>query len=192
MKKIVMFAAMAISLIACNKTPEVKEFKTAYIDTQKLMEDYEEAKVLSEKFKTKGEVKGRELEVEARKLKAEESNFKQNAMAKGQAWAQQKYAELQQRAQQLAYAEQAIAQQLQMEGGVERDSVVMKVRDFIKAYGKEKGYDYIYGTGDAATVLYAKDTYDITKDVVKALNEKYAAKNKPAEKKEETKTAEKK
>lgn len=183
---------MAISLIACNKTPEVKEFKTAYIDTQKLMEDYEEAKVLSEKFKTKGEVKGRELEVEARKLKAEEANFKQNAMAKGQAWAQQKYAELQQRAQQLAYAEQAIAQQLQMEGGVERDSVVMKVRDFIKAYGKEKGYDYIYGTGDAATVLYAKDTYDITKDVVKALNEKYAAKIKPAEKKEETKTAEKK
>lgn len=192
MKKIVMFAAMAISLIACNKTPEVKEFKTAYIDTQKLMEDYEEAKVLSEKFKTKGEVKGRELEVEARKLKAEEANFKQNAMAKGQAWAQQKYAELQQRAQQLAYAEQAIAQQLQMEGGVERDSVVLKVRDFIKAYGKEKGYDYIYGTGDAATVLYAKDTYDITKDVVKALNEKYAAKIKPAEKKEETKTAEKK
>ena len=192
MKKIVMFAAMAISLIACNKTPEVKEFKTAYIDTQKLMEDYEEAKVLSEKFKTKGEVKGRELEVEARKLKAEEANFKQNAMAKGQAWAQQKYAELQQRAQQLAYAEQAIAQQLQMEGGVERDSVVMKVRDFIKAYGKEKGYDYIYGTGDAATVLYAKDTYDITKEVVKALNEKYAANNKPTDKKEETKTTEKK
>jgi outer membrane protein len=31
------------------------------------------------------------------------------------------------------------------------------VKKFIKAYGKEKGYSYIYGTGDAASVLYAED-----------------------------------
>jgi outer membrane protein len=114
-------------------------------------------------------------------------------MAKGQAWAQQKYAELQQRTQQLAYAEQAIAQQLQAEGGSKRDSIVEKVRGFIKEYGKKQGYDYIYGTGDAATVLYAKDSYDITKEVVKALNEKYVGQGKNTEtKKEEAKPAEKK
>ena len=192
MKKIVVLVAVAVSAIACNKTPEVKEFKTAYIDTVKLMEEYEEAKVMQESFKTKGEVKGRELEVEARKLEAEKKAFQQNAMAKGQAWAEQKYAELQQRSQQLAYAEQAIAQQLQMEGGSQRDSIVKQVRDFIKTYGKEKGYDYVYGTGDAATVLYAKDSYDITKDVVKALNEKYTAKEKPEAKKEEKKAEAKK
>jgi outer membrane protein len=28
---------------------------------------------------------------------------------------------------------------------------------------KKKGYSYIYGTGDAASVLYAEDKYDITK-----------------------------
>jgi len=43
----------------------------------------------------------------------------------------------------------------------------------IKEYGKKKGYDYVYGTGDAATILYAKDNYDITKDVLKELNETY-------------------
>ena len=163
MKRIVFASAIAISMIACKETPKAKEFKTAYIDTMKLMEDYKEAKDLEEKFNTKGEVKGRELEVEARKLKAEMDAFQQNAMAKGQAWAQQKGSELQQRQQQLQYAQQVIAQQLQMEGGKERDSIVKQVREFIKTYGKEKGYDYIYGTGDAATVLYAKDSYDITK-----------------------------
>jgi outer membrane protein len=192
MKKIVVVAAVAIVAIACNKTPEVKEFKTAYIDTVKLMEDYEEAKVLQEKFKTKGEVKGRELEVEARKLDAEKKAFQQNAMAKGQAWAQQKYAELQQRSQQLAYAEQAIAQELQVEGGSKRDSIVEKVRTFIKEYGKQKGYDYIYGTGDAATVLYAKDSYDITKEVTKALNDKFAGQATKTEAKPEAKKEEKK
>ena len=70
---------------------------------------------------------------------------------------------------------------------LKRDSIVKDVREFIKGYGKEKGYDYIYGTGDAATVLYAKDLYNITKDVTKALNDRYAAKAKPEEKKEEKK-----
>lgn len=183
MKKIVVLVAIAISVMACNKTPEAKEFKTAYVDTVKMMEEYNEAKELNEKFKTKGEVKGRELEVEARKLEAEKKSFQQNAMAKGQAWAQQKYAELQQREQQLGYAQQAIMQQLQEEGGKERDSIVKQVREFIKGYGKEKGYDYIYGTGDAATVLYAKDSYDLTKDITKALNDKFASKAKPTEEK---------
>jgi outer membrane protein len=40
---------------------------------------------------------------------------------------------------------------------------------------KKNGYSYIYGTGDAATVLYAEDKHDITKEVVKALNDKYKA-----------------
>lgn len=192
MKKIVVIAATVVVVVACNKAPEVKEFKTAYIDTVKLMEEYDEAKEMQDKFKTQGEVKGRELEVEARKLEAEKKAFQQNAMVKGQAWAQQKYAELQQRAQQLAYAEQAIAQQLQAEGGSKRDSIVEKVRGFIKEYGKKQGYDYIYGTGDAATVLYAKDTYDITKEVVKALNEKYAGQGKKEDSKKEDKVTEKK
>ncbi len=67
MNKIVVLALVMISVLACNKAPEVKEFKTAYIDTAKMMEDYDEAKELNEKFKTKTEVKGRELEVEAKK-----------------------------------------------------------------------------------------------------------------------------
>lgn len=187
MKKIVVLAAILVSVIACNKTPEAKEFKTAYIDTSKLMEEYTQYKELTEKFKTKSQVKGREIEIEAKRLEAEKEGFQKNASIKGQAWAQQKYAELQQRSQQLAYAEQAIAQQLQIESGSERDSIVKDVREFIKGYGKEKGYDYIYGTGDAATVLYAKDSYDITKDMIKVLNDRYAAKDKSEVKKEEKK-----
>ncbi|MCB5984822.1 OmpH family outer membrane protein, partial [Flavobacterium psychrophilum] len=38
-----------------------------------------------------------------------------------------------------------------------------------------------------ATVLYAKDSYDITKEVVKLLNDKYAAKPKTEEKAAEKK-----
>jgi outer membrane protein len=116
---------------------------------------------------------GRELEVEIAKFKSEAASFQKDAQLNGQAWAQQKGAELQKREQQLQYAQQSIAQQLQQESGVEIDSVVSEVKKFIKSYGKEKGYAYIYGTGDAASVLYAEDKYDITKEIIKLLNDKY-------------------
>jgi outer membrane protein len=55
------------------------------------------------------------------------------------------------------------------------DSLVSKVKKFVKDYGKKEGYSYIFGTGEAVSILYAQDKYDITKEIVKALNEQYAS-----------------
>mgnify|MGYP000934340448 FL=1 len=148
--------------------------KTAYVDTAKLMEEYTEAKDVEAKFKAKSEAEAKKFEVEEANFKAEVANFQKNAQANGQAWAQQKNAELEQRQQRLQYAAQSVGQKLQMESAAEMDTLVKGVKAFLKEYGKEKGYDYLYGTGDAATVLYAKDQYDITKEVIKLLNDKYA------------------
>ncbi|MBC5840526.1 MAG: OmpH family outer membrane protein [Flavobacteriaceae bacterium] len=191
MKKVLLFIAISISVVACNKTAEVKEVKTAYVDTSVLMKEYTEAKDLEEKYKAQSSEKGRQLEAEINRFKQDASNFQAQAQANGQEWAQKRGAELQKREQELGYAQQALAQQLQQESGAEMDSLVSGVKKFIKSYGKEKGYSYIYGTGDAATVLYAEDKYDITKEVVKALNDKYKATSK-TNAKEEVKTEEKK
>jgi len=182
-KKIVVIIALSISIVACNKPAEVKEVKTAYVDTSVLMKEYTEAKDLEAKYKAKAEEKGRQLEAEINRFKQEAANFQSQAQANGQAWAQQKGAELQKREQELSYAQQALSQQLQQEGGVERDSLISGVKKFIKNYGKEKGYAYIYGTGDAESILYAEEKYDITKELIKLLNEKYSS----ATKKEEVK-----
>lgn len=191
MKKTVLLVALAISIISCNKTTETKEFKTAYIDTAKLMDESTEAKDIEAKYKDKAKVMGSQLEVEVNRFKSEAASFQKNAMANGQVWAQQKGAELRQKEQELTYAQQAMLQQLQQESGVEMDSLVSSYRKEIKAFGKEKGYDYVFGTGDVASVLYAKDSYDITKEVIKKVNDKYKSsekkEEKPAAKKEEKK-----
>jgi outer membrane protein len=184
MKKALLIIAVSVSLIACNKTAEVKEVKTAYVDTSVLMKDYTEAKDLEAKYKTKAEEKGRQLQAEINRFKQEAASFQSQAQANGQAWAQQRGAELQKKEQQLGYAQQALSQELQQESGKEMDSLVSGVKKFIKAYGKEKGYSYIYGTGDAATVLYAEEKYDITKVILKELNDKYKAPAKTAAKEE--------
>jgi outer membrane protein len=175
MKKSLVIIAIAFSIISCNKKAEVASTKTAYVDTSKLMMESTEAKDIEAKYKAKSQEMGKELEIEIAKFKAEAGSFQKNAQMNGQAWAQQKGAELQKREQQLQYAEQSIAQQLQQESGVEIDSVVSTVKKFIKSYGKEKGYAYIYGTGDAASILYAEDKYDITNELIKLLNDKYKA-----------------
>ncbi len=173
MKKAYIVIALAVLSIGCNKEKQEKPFKTAYIDTVQLMKEYTEAKDLEAKYKAKSEEKGRELEAEINRFKQEAANFQRQAQANGQAWAQQRAAELQRREQQLGYAQQALNQELQQEIGKESDSLNSKVKAAIKTYAKEKGYDYVYGTGEIVSVLYAQEKYDITKEMIKVLNEKY-------------------
>ena len=176
MKKLVLILGVALSVLACNKTEtSSKDFKTAYIYTAELIEKYEKFKDEDDKFKVKSEELGRPLEAKVRAFQADAQNFRQNAQAKGPQWAQQMGASLQQREQELGIEQNALVQQLQQEGAVLKDTLISEVKKFIKDYGKKKGYDYIYGTGDAATVLYAKEGYDITKEVLKELNDTYKA-----------------
>ena len=176
MKKLLLLPLLCFAVISCNKsTTPVKEMKTAYVDTSKLLEEYNEAKDIEAKYKAKGDEMGKELEAEVARFKAEATSFQKNAQAKGQAWAQENGARLQKQEQELSYAQQALVQQLREESGVEMDTLVKEVKKFIKDYGKEKGFTYIYGTGEAATILYAEDKLDITAEIVKLLNDKYKA-----------------
>ena len=175
MKKTITFLAIAIAIASCNKAAEVKEIKSAYVDTAKLFEEYTEAKDIKAKFKSKSEEMSRELEQEASRFKQDAAYFQKNAQANGQEWAQKNGAALQERQQRLQYAEQELSQKLQREMGVESDSMISGVKNFVKVYGKEKGYSYIYGTNESGSILYAEDKYDITKEIVKLLNDKYKA-----------------
>lgn len=175
MKKSIVITAIAVSLFACNKPAEVKEVKTAYVDTAKLFEEYTEAKDIQAKFKSKSDEMSRELQQEMSRFKQDADYFQKNAQANGQEWAQKNGAALQQRQEKLQMAEQGLARQLQQEMGVESDSMISNVKKFIKTYGKEKGYTYIYGTNESGSILYAEDKFDITKEITKLLNDKYKA-----------------
>lgn len=180
MKKLIIVAILAQTLISCqNQTQNASssDFKTAFVDTNKLIEEYTEAKDLDAKYKAKGEEMSRDLEAEIKKFQDEVKSFETNAKAYGQQWAQTKGQELQQKEQQLSYAQQALAQSLQQDGAKEMDSMVSSIKKFIADYGKEKGYDYIFATGDAVSILYGKESYDLTNEMIKLLNNKYVAKS---------------
>lgn len=195
MKKIIAILALSASIISCNQTQTAKDFKTAYVDTNKLLEESTEAKDIKAKYEAIADEKDSRIKVEVDKLEADKASFEANAKKNGQAWAQEKYGEIQQRQQQIQYAQQGVIQQIQGQHGAEMDTLVIKYKKIFKDFGKDKGYDYVFGTGEAATVLFAKDQYDVTKDLIKIVNDKYKSEakkeDKPEVKKEANKEAKK-
>lgn len=176
MKKSLVILGAALSLIACNKetsAPTASGFKTAYVDTGKLTEKSDELKDWEDRAKIKEDELGRELQKDAEQLRLDMTAAQSEARTKGPEWAQLKGQQLQKREQELRVKQQTFQDEFGKEFGVRRDTIVSQLRKYIKEYGKKKGYDYIYGTGDAATVLYAKDSYDITDEVLKEINDTY-------------------
>lgn len=188
MKKIVLVAGLALAIISCNnnasttktssadQTNSTAGFKTAYIDTEKLMKEYQEFKDFEAKFKSMSDRMKNELDSDAKKFQKDVMDLQRQAQANGMEWAQKRQAELEKRQQTLAQKEQNYMKKFQEESAVERDSMVTQMKDFIKGYSKDKGYDYVFGTGDAATVLYAKEQYDLTEEVLQLLNKQYEEK----------------
>lgn len=164
-----------ISLVACNKEggATASGFKTAYVDTSKLIEKSDELKDLEDKAKVKEQEMGRELQTDAEQLRLEAAAAEGEARTKGMEWAQLKGQQLQKKQQELSVKQQTFQEEFAKEFGVKRDTVVSQIKKVIKEYGKKKGYDYIYGTGDAASVLYAKEGYDVTDEILKEINDKY-------------------
>lgn len=86
--------------------------------------------------------------------------------------AQQKYSELAQESQLLQQQLMVEEQAIQEESRTKMDTLLKKVKNFIKDYGKQHDYDFILGANDGGSVHYGKADKDITADIVKALNEK--------------------
>jgi outer membrane protein len=176
MKKLVSIVALSVALISCQETTNTSkaEFKTGYIDSGVLLKDYEKFKDENEKFKVKAEEMGRPIEAKERQLQAEKDAFQRNAQANGQAWAQQKYAELQQRSQQVAQEKNEAYGKIDQEAAKLQDTLIKQVKKYIKDYGKKEKFDYIFTTSDdMPTVIYAKDSYNLTDKLLKELNEQY-------------------
>jgi outer membrane protein len=189
MKKSLLIMGVALALFSCNNTPtaSTSEFKTAYVDATKLSKDYEAFKDLEAQSKVKQEELGRELDAKVEKYKQDRAAAENQVQTKGPQWAQLKAQEFQRTEQEIQVMQQTMIKQLQDEFGIKNDSAVKKMKDYIKDYGKKNGYDYIYSSGDVASILYAKDGYDITDKILKELNDKYKGTAKTEEPKKEEK-----
>lgn len=166
MKKLVLIV-IVLAMASCQQQ------KIGYVDNVKLMDEYQEKIDVESEFKIKAEALTKKRDSISQAFQIEAQAFQIKSQKMSQKKAQEEYAVMQQRGQFIGQQLQQEDQQLQLVGQTEMDSIITKVKEEIKAYGKSKGYTYILGGGDGGSVLYGTDADNLTDEIVKILNDKY-------------------
>ncbi len=168
LRKISLIAVVAVSLISCQQE------KTAFVNNEKLIEEYQERKDIEDKYKIRVEALtskkdsiGKGLQEEGMALQAKGANMSEAQQQELYGPYMQKRQMLQ---QQLQQEEQVMAQESQ----TEIDSLLKKIDESIATYGAANGYTYIFGKNKVGSVLYGSEKNDITSAVLEELNKTYS------------------
>jgi outer membrane protein len=168
MKNIVVVIIVILTFASCQQSQKI-----GFVDNSKLINEYQEKidiqDKLQEKIKTY-EAK-RDSVRQAFQLEINEAELKSRKMS--QAELQKLSQELQQKDQVIAQRDQFEQQQIAQESQAQNDSLIKKVRNFVKDYGTKNGYDFILGSNEAGSVMYGKEANDLTQVILEALNAAY-------------------
>ena len=166
MKKIIIGGIILLGFTSCQD-------KVAFVDNTKLLNEYQEKKDIESKLKEQISKYEKKRDSISQAFQLEAKNFEAQAQNLAQNVAQKKYNELMQKSQILQQHLQQEEHKIQLESQTQMDSLLTKVKKFIKEYGKEKGYTFILGANEGGSVLYGNEKKDITNELVKSLNDKY-------------------
>ncbi len=168
MKKI-FYVALAILIFASCQQSE----KIGYVDNSKLINGYQEKKDIEEKLKVKIAAFQKRTDSlrEVFRFDVNEAEIKAKKMS--QANIQKLSQELQQREQVLSQRLQFEQQQIAQESQTQNDSLIKKIKDFVKDYGDKNGYSYILGSNEAGSVMFGKEENDLTQTILDLLNGAY-------------------
>jgi outer membrane protein len=168
LKKISLIAIVAVSLVSCQQE------KTAFVNNEKLIEEYQERKDIEDKYKIKVEALtgkkdsiGKALQEEGMALQAKGANM-------NEAQQQQLFGPYMQKRQALQQQLQQEEQMMAKESQAEIDALLKKIDDNIAAFGEANGYTYIFGKNKVGSVLYGSEKNDVTKVVLEELNKTYS------------------
>jgi len=178
-KRFIGVAAVAILMVSCN------EQKTAYVDTTVLIKEYKEMKDVEAQFTSKSDSVRQQLDSAANAFQQEVQAYQSQMNSMSEAQRKEKEQELMQKQQMLQQQQQMVGQKLREQSNTVMDSMVTKIKDYVKDYGKENNYTYIFGSNESANIMYAEDGLDITQDILSELNVEYGGSDAPEDMNEE-------
>ena len=168
MKKLVYVAIALFAFTSCQQQ------KIGFVDNGKVINDYQKKKDIEEKYKVKDEAFKKRTDSIGQAFQVEAQAFQAKASKMSQSKAQKAYDALMQKQQMLQQQIQVEQQQITQAFQTEIDSTIVKVKDFVKNYGKTNGFTYILGTSDgASSVLYGTEENDLSQTIIDALNAEY-------------------
>ncbi len=198
-KKVSIFALSMLAFAACKNTgtgsaadndasqdsPRVETvYDIAYIRMDSLVNGYNRYLDLSGEFEAKATKVQNDLEVRARRLQNEMIDFEEK-MNKGLATRSQladMQAQLQTKSQQFEADRQNRVAELAEEEQVMTNQIMYAIQQYVTKYNAGYRFKMILTSSGGNPILHADPALDITGDILKGLNEEYAAEQAAAKK----------
>ena len=164
-----LYVAFALLIFAsCQQTEKI-----GYVDNSKLINDYQEKIDIENKLKVKVTAFQKRTDSLRKVFQLDVNEAEIKARGMSQANIQKLSQELQQTEQVLSQRLQFEQQQIAQESQSQNDSLIKKVKVFVKDYGTNNGYSYILGSNEGGSVMYGKEESDLTQTLLDLLNAAY-------------------
>ncbi len=192
------FFILIITLVAFASCKETKTGESTgqpsgrivYVNTDTLLNNYDLYKDVVKEFQNKQFSLENELQRKGTSFQNEVALFQRRIQAGGmtEGQAQTTQQQLQKKEQDIMLYRDNAANTLAEEQAKKTDDILTKIHDYLAKYNSDDKFDMVIGYSKGGGVMYAKEDLDITSDVLKGLNEEYAAskKDQPAEKADST------
>ena len=165
MRRLSIILLIGIGAVSCNQE------KTAYVENEKVVEEYYKLENMRNKYNSKQEALKKEID----SLTAPFQKLYQEYMEKRESLEdgerQQREQQLRQMQQQIRAKQNQQGRQIQQQRGKESDSLIKVMENKIAEYAEQKGYTYIFGSNQSSNILYGDKSKNITDDVIDMLNE---------------------
>ncbi|MEJ0033778.1 MAG: OmpH family outer membrane protein [Bacteroidota bacterium] len=147
------------------------DVKVAYVNQDSLLKNYDFVKVSVEKLDKQAKSFDDQLAARQGSLQREVQAYQAGAnnLTRGQAIALEE--DLQKKGQNLQLFQQSLAQQLDEQRAKVSEELYGKLTAYLKTYSKDRGIAVVVRYNRESDILYAGDSLDISKDVIKGLND---------------------
>lgn len=165
--------------VASNDSTSVAGMPIAYINVDSLLLNYQFAKDANESLIKRQEDSRLNINTKARQLQNEMAEFQrklENNAFLSRDRAEQEQNRLMKRQQELQELDGQLSQQLMQTQQKMSEELRDTINSFLKEFNKDGKYQLILSNTSSDNVLYATPGYDITNEVTKLLNERFAAK----------------
>jgi outer membrane protein len=173
MKKIALPIALIALLVSSISFFYKQSSELVYVDVNKLLEGYKRTKIVRTEFETKAKTLNANVDSLLVDWQNELKDYEKNRSNYSKKELELKQELLGNKQQQINNYQQAIQKQIQEEDKKSTQTVINDINDYIKEFGKEKGYKIIFGASGSGNIMYADEATDLTETVLEGLNKEF-------------------
>ena len=154
------------------------EISIAYVNFDSLMTNFKMAKEFRDKLNNERIKSENQLQSEGRKLEIQAQEYQMKAKNWSNFEIQQRQQELVEKEKSLMEMEERLTRKYEEMSVDFSERVNKSLMTFIENYATEQGFDFILASGQGSSVLYGKKQYNVTAEILEALNTQYTNINK--------------